>query len=57
MFHGKDDVTVQYKTLNFSLDWLKKHNINVKAFRIDDLPHIINPSEIVQIANIINGVN
>ena len=54
MFHGKDDVTVQYKTLNFSLDWLKAHNVNVKVFRIDDLPHIINPSELVQVADIIN---
>ena len=54
MFHGKDDVTVQYKTLNFSLDWLKAHNVNVKAYRIDDMPHIINPSELVQVADIIN---
>lgn len=39
MFHGKYDLSVQYKTLDFSLNWLKEHNVFVTDFRYDGLAH------------------
>lgn len=53
MLHGKDDITVQYKTLDFSQDWLKKHNIDAQIIRYDDLGHKITNQEIEYIAQIV----
>lgn len=45
MFHGKDDLSVQYKTLEYSLSWLKQHKIETKAFEFDGLAHHMTEEE------------
>lgn len=45
MFHGKDDLSVQYKTLEYSLSWLKQHGIETKAFEFDGLAHRMTEEE------------
>ena len=54
MFHGTEDLKVQYKTLAYSMEWLKKHNIIVKHNIYQNLAHRINEEEIKTIANIID---
>lgn len=54
MLHGKEDITVQYKTLDFSIDWLQKHNVLVEDLRYSNLAHKITNSEIELIAKVIN---
>lgn len=54
LLHGKDDVKVQYKSLDFSLEWLKSHNIEVQAIRYDNLDHRISEEELDDIAKFIN---
>ena len=54
MFHGKDDVTVSYRTLNDSIAWLKSNQAMVKDFRYDNLAHKIIDDEIIKIAEIIS---
>ena len=50
MFHGKDDLSVQYKTLDFSLNWLAEHHVPVTDFRYDGLAHRMIDDEMVVIA-------
>lgn len=50
MFHGKDDLSVQYKTLDFSLNWLKEHHVFVSDFRYDGLAHRMIDEEMKVIA-------
>ncbi len=50
MFHGKDDLSVQYKSLDFSLNWLKEHNVFVTDFRYDGLGHRMIDEEMEVIA-------
>lgn len=54
MFHGQDDMKVQYKTLDFSVQWLQQRQIPLKVQTYTDLPHRINEAEIKSIADIIN---
>lgn len=39
LFHGKNDLTVNYKTMDYSLGWLEKHHISTRAFRYEDTAH------------------
>lgn len=57
MLHGKDDVTVQYKTLAFSSDWLRKRCIDVKTVQYDNMAHEITNAEIEFMAKRINAYN
>ncbi|MBR1601579.1 MAG: hypothetical protein IJ677_08405 [Alphaproteobacteria bacterium] len=54
LFHGEDDLKVQYKTLTYNKDWLKNHNINSKVYTYCGLAHKICEAEIDEIAKIIN---
>ena len=54
-FHGKLDDVVQYKTLDFSLNWLKQHDITAEPHIYDDLAHKIDTRELETIAQIINA--
>lgn len=50
MFHGVQDMHVQYKTLAASLAWLSKNNIAAHGITYDDLKHRINEDEIKKTA-------
>ena len=52
MLHGKSDITVQYKTLDFSVQWLKNHGIDVRVQEYENLPHKIIGDEMDFIAEI-----
>ena len=54
MFHGQDDMKVQYKTLTESEKWLKTHNIAVKTETYVALTHRMNEEEIMRICEIIH---
>lgn len=53
MLHGKSDVTVQYKTLKFSVGWLKNHGIDVNVQEYENLAHKIIGNELEYIAEIV----
>ncbi len=53
MLHGKDDITVQYKTLNFSVNWLKNHDIDVRVQEYENMAHKITGNELEYIAEIV----
>ena len=53
MLHGKDDITVQHKTLEFSVDWLKKHNIDVQVCEYENMAHKITNAEMEFIAGVV----
>ena len=53
MLHGEDDTTVQYKTLDFSMNWLTKHNLEVEVVRYPDTAHRITENELKFAAGII----
>ena len=54
LFHGENDVRVQYKTLPHTLDWLQKNHISAKVQTYAGLEHRMNRDEMLKIANIIN---
>ena len=53
LFHGEDDMKVQYKTLPYSIKWLQKHNITPQINTYPNLTHKICENEISTIAEII----
>ena len=53
MLHGKDDITVQYKTLSFSVNWLKNHGIDVQVKEYENMAHKITGDELDFIAEIV----
>ena len=54
LFHGEDDLRVQYKTLPTTLDWLNKNHISANVQTYTGLAHRMNEDEIRTIAEIIN---
>ena len=54
LFHGQDDMKVQFKTLDFSVQWLQQRQIPLKVQTYSGLAHRINEDEIKSIADIIN---
>ena len=54
LYHGQDDMKVQYKTLDFSAQWLQQRQIPLKVQTYANLAHRINEAEIKSIADIIN---
>ena len=54
LFHGLKDDVVLPKTIDFSADWLKKHNIDFKLETFENLNHKIDNQELEKIAEIIN---
>lgn len=55
LFHGENDVSVNYKTMAFSEDWLKRHRINTKSFVYRNLAHTIVEDELSDAVAIINN--
>jgi phospholipase/carboxylesterase len=55
LFHGENDLKVQYKTFADSLRWLKNHNINCHYRSYPNLTHKITEEEINEIVANING--
>ena len=54
LFHGKDDLKVQFKTLPFSADWLVQQKVPVGVKIYPGLAHKMNEEEIRTASEIIN---
>lgn len=54
VLHGRDDVTVQYKTLPVTLRWLQENGVSYKVFEFDNLAHRMNEAEMQKAADFIN---
>ena len=54
LFHGEDDLKVQYKTLPYNVKWLENHHLNPQVCTYSDLAHKICEAEIEEIAKVVN---
>ncbi len=54
LFHGTSDLSVQYKTLDFTKNWLEKHDIDWAAIEYDGIEHKLIDDEMKDAASIIN---
>ena len=54
LFHGEDDLKVQYKTLQHSVLWLRDNNVTASLKTYQRLAHKVCEEEIISIAEIIN---
>lgn len=54
LFHGMQDLSVQYKTLDFTKEWLIKHNISWEALEYEGIEHKLTKAEMQDAAEIIN---
>lgn len=55
LFHGKDDLKVQYKTLETTQKWLQSRQITVQTQTYAGLAHRMNEAEMQKVAQIINN--
>lgn len=55
LFHGLKDDVILPKTIEFSTDWLKKHNLDLELETFENLAHKIDNQELEKIAEIINA--
>lgn len=55
LFHGKDDLKVQYKTLELTQKWLQNHQVAIQTQTYADLAHRMNEAEMQKVAQIINN--
>ena len=55
LFHGQDDLKVQYKTLAATQKWLQSRQITVQTQTYADLAHRMNEAEMQKVAQIINN--
>ena len=55
LFHGLDDLKVQYKTVKSTVQWLKRHNMQPKVFTYAGLTHHVTALELEKICSIINN--
>ncbi len=53
LFHGRDDLKVQFKTLAQSEKWLRSHEIVPQVRIYDDLAHKMTADEMAEIASVI----
>ncbi len=53
LFHGTSDLSVQYKTLDFTKEWLETHGINWEAVEYDGIEHRLIEDEMEDAAEII----
>ena len=53
VLHGRDDATVQFKTLPTTLQWLKENNIKYQCCEYAGLAHKMNADEMQKIADFI----
>ena len=54
LFHGEDDLRVQYKTFPTTQEWLRQNNISFKTRTYTGLAHRMNEEEVRAVADIIN---
>lgn len=54
LFHGTDDVSVQYKTLGFTKEWLDNHDIFWEAVEYEGVNHKLTEEEMLDAAEAIN---
>ena len=54
LFHGTNDLAVQFKTLKYTKSWLDKHNIDWEAIEYSGIEHKITDDEMIDAATIIN---
>jgi phospholipase/carboxylesterase len=54
LFHGTSDLSVQYKTLEFTKEWLQNHNVDWVAMEYDGIEHKLITDEMIDAAKIIN---
>ena len=57
LFHGTVDTKVQFKTFAYTLDWLKKNQVEYQYKIYENLAHKISEDEISYIAAKINQTN
>lgn len=55
VLHGRDDATVQYKTLPTTENWLRQHNIVYTKYEFDGLAHRMRDDEMQKAADFINS--
>ena len=55
VLHGEDDVSVQYKTLPYSLEWMQKQNLDYELHIYPDLAHRMNDEEMKKAAEFIKS--
>ena len=55
VLHGREDATVQYKTLPTTLEWLKEQKVNFKLYEFDGLAHKMSDDEMEKVAEFINS--
>lgn len=55
VLHGRDDATVQYKTLPFTLKWFEQNKVLFDVFEFDGLAHRMNEAEMQKAAEFINS--
>lgn len=53
LFHGTSDLSVQYKTLAFTKEWLEEHDINWEAVEYHGIEHRLIEDEMEDAAEII----
>lgn len=53
LFHGTSDLSVQYKTLDFTKEWLESHGICWEAVEYDGIEHRLIEDEMEDAAEII----
>ena len=54
VLHGRDDATVQFKTLPTTLKWLEQNNLKYQCETYDNLMHKMNISELQKLADFVN---
>ena len=55
MFHGKNDLRVQFKTLSKSKEWLTERNVPLEVYTFDGLEHKMTEEEMAIVADKINS--
>lgn len=55
LLHGKDDATVQYKTVATTVDWFKQQKIDFTYQEFEGLAHRMNDDEMSVVADFINS--
>lgn len=55
VLHGRDDTTVQYKTLPYTEEWLRQNGISFAKHEFDNLAHRMRDDEMQKAADFINS--
>lgn len=55
LLHGRDDATVQYKTVPATVFWFQNQGLNFQLYEFDALAHRMNDAEMQKAADFINS--